>query len=168
MLLSGKVAEARQFLVERMPANVAVSVARPGGYPPSREAVEDWAVYWNAVEHPIDTVKNLPSMRIQEADTISKLYPRLWEQTQQTVLEKIGTAQSSGDPLDDTMLMRLDLLFQFDGAGSTAFSQRAANAGRAGLAPAPSGGGSSRAPTAGKRMAPADPALTGATMGTQG
>jgi hypothetical protein len=168
MLLSGKVAEARAFLLDRMPANVAVSVARPGGYPPSREAVEDWSIYWNAVEHPIDTVKNLAGLRIQEAETISKLYPRLWEQTQQTVLEKIGNAQVSGEPLDDTMLMRLDLMFGFDGAGSSAFSTRAAKTGASAQPPAPPGGGSSRAPTDAKRMVAATPSLTGATMGTVG
>lgn len=167
MLLSAKAAEARQFLIDRMPANVAVSMARPGGYPPSKEAVEDWSVYWNAVEHPIDTVKNLQGLRVQEAETISKLYPRLWEQTQQTVLEKIGTAQAGGDPLDDTMLMRLDLMFGFDGAGSTAFSQRAAKTGRSVQPPAPTGG-SSPAPTDAKRMVAASPSLTGATMGTVG
>jgi hypothetical protein len=168
MLLSGKVAEARQFLIERMPTNVAVSMARPGGYPPSKEAVEDWSVYWNAVEHPIDAVKNLAGLRIQEAETIQKLYPRLWEQTQQTVLEKIGNAQSGGDPLDDTMLIRLDLMFQLDGAGSPAFSQRAAKTGSASPAPAPATGASSRAPTDAKRMVAATPSLTGATMGTMG
>jgi hypothetical protein len=168
MLLSGKVAEARQFLIDRMPTNVAVSMARPGGYPPSKEAVEDWSVYWNAVEHPIDAIKNLPGLRIQEAEAIQKLYPRLWEQTQQTVLEKIGNAQSSGDPLDDVMLIRLDALFGFDGAGSPAFSSRAAKTGASAAPAAPSGGGSSRAPTDAKRMTAASPALTGATMGTQG
>jgi len=168
MMLAGKAAEARKFLVDRMPANVAVSLARPGGYPPSMEAIEDWAVYVNAVEDPVGVVKNLPAMRIQEAETLQTLFPRLWEGTQQTVLEKIGSAQANGDPLDDTMLMRMDLLFNFDGAGSSAFSVRSAKATETAAPPPQQVGSSSSGPSDAKRLAPGGPALTGATMGTLG
>ncbi len=84
------------------------------------------------------------------------------------MLEKIGASQVSGAPLDDTLLMRMDLLFGFDGAGSPAFSHQAINAAQA-LAPAqPMAPSSQRAPTDSKRLMGGNVAVTGATMGTVG
>lgn len=169
MALSAKVAEARAFLIARMPANVAVSMMRPGGYPPSKEAIEDWAVYWNTVERPMDVVKNLASVRVQQLETIQTLYPRLYEQIQGQILERIGASNEGTEPLDDSLLMRLDLLFGFDGAASTAFGQRAANAAKQSVQNQPEAGSvSDRAPKAASRLAPSSPGVAGPTFGTQG
>jgi hypothetical protein len=130
MVLAAQASKARQLLIDRMPPNVSVSMTRPNGYPPSKESIEDWAVYWNAVQDPMRVVKHLPAARIQEIETLKTVYPRMHERLQQTVIEKIGAAQAAGEPLDDTALMRLDLLFTMDGAASPAFSMKAARIAR--------------------------------------
>lgn len=168
MLLSGKVAQARQFLLDRMPKNTGQSVMRPEGYPPTGDQIEDWAIYWNAVTDPMRVVRNISSIRVQEVETLQTLYPRLWQQTQTEVITRMTAAQQSGHALDDALLIRLDLIFGTDGLGSTAFTMRAASAVKP-IAPqnAPQGSSSS-APKSADRLSPSSPALTGATMGTQG
>jgi hypothetical protein len=123
MLVAGRASELRALLLERMPPNVAVSMANPRGYPPSREAIEDWSVYWNAAKHPMRVIKNVAAIRVQELEVLERCYPRLFDGLKQRTIERIGEAQASGEPLDDTLLMRLDLLFGLDGAGSIAFSK---------------------------------------------
>ncbi len=167
MLLSGRLAQAKQFLADRMPKNVGVSVMKPEGYPPTNDQIEDWAVYWNAVVDPMRVVRNIASIRIQEIETLHTLYPRLWAQTQQQVITRMVAAQQSGHAVDDAALFRLDLIFGTDGLGSPAFSLRAAQAIQPVASPeAPRGGSSQKKQP--DRLSPASPALTGATMGTQG
>lgn len=125
LMLSGRAAGDRAFLMQRMPANVAVSMLRPQGYPPSRDAIEDWSIYWNALRDPMHVVSNIRSARIQEIQTLKERRPRLYERLQQRVIEKVGAAQTAGKPLDDSLLLRLSLLFDLDGAGTPAFSQQA-------------------------------------------
>jgi hypothetical protein len=166
MLLSGRLAQARQFLLDRMPKNTGVSVMRPEGYPPNSDQIEDWALYWNAVTDPMRVVRNIASIRIQEIETLHTLYPRLWQQTQTQVITRMVAAQQSGHSLDDALLIRLDLIFGTDGLASPAFTMRAASAVKQ-IAPtnAPKGSSSPKEPD---RLSPTSPALTGATMGTQG
>jgi hypothetical protein len=124
LMLSGRAAGDRAFLLQRMPANVSVSMMRPEGYPPSRDAIEDWAIYWNALRDPMHVVSNIRSARVQELQTLQERRPRLYERLQQRVIEKVSAAQTAGKPLDDALLMRLNLLFNLDGAGSPAFSRK--------------------------------------------
>jgi hypothetical protein len=124
MMLAGRASLARQFLVERMPPNIAVSVANPDGYPPNREAVEDWAQYVNAVRFPTRILANMGSLTAPQVETLRTVYPRLHEQAQARLLEGIGRARAAGEPLDDTFLIRAALLFpDIDGAGSPVFSR---------------------------------------------
>lgn len=168
MLVAARASTARNLLLQRMPPNVSVSMMRPGGYPPSRESVEDWAIYWNAVQDPMRVIRNLPSIRPQEIETLKSVYPRLYEQTQQQVLERIGAAQVSGEPLDDTLLMRMDLLFDLDGAASPAFSSATTRMLREHAErQAQQQGGGSQSPPAAPRVSPVQSiAASGATFGT--
>jgi hypothetical protein len=169
MAVSARAAAARQLLVARMPANVSVSMTRPQGYPPNREAVEDWAVYWNAVQDPMRVIRNIAGVRVQELEVLKTVYPRLYEQVQQNVIERVGEAQASGEPLDDTLLMRLDLLFGMNGTASPAFSQKAAQLARdytAQQAEAQQAGGGGSAPDSSEPPGPVQGiAQTGATFG---
>lgn len=125
MMLSGRAAQGRAFLLQRMPPNVSVSMMRPEGYPPARDAIEDWSLLWNAVKDPMRVVSNIRSARLPELQAIQAVYPRLYERTQMRVLQKIAAAQLAGKPLDDALLMRLGILFpDVDGAGSPAFSRK--------------------------------------------
>lgn len=132
MMLSGRAGIARQFLIARMPPNVAVSMANPNGYPPSREAVEDWAQYVNAVRYPTRVLRNIGAISQPEIETLRTVYPRLFERTQQRVIEAIGKAQTTGEPLEDSFLVRAGLLFpDVDGMGSPVFSREYGEAVRA-------------------------------------
>lgn len=124
MALSGRAALARGFLLQRMPANVAVSMARPLGHPPSREAIEDWAQYVNAVRFPTRIARNLAAISVQQVETLRTVHPRFYELLQQRMIEGISRAQQTGEQLDDTFLMRIGLLFpDLDGAASPVFSR---------------------------------------------
>jgi hypothetical protein len=124
LMLSGRANLARQFLIQRMPPNVAVSMAAPNGYPPSRESVEDWAEYVVAVRHPQSIVENVGAMTQPQVETLRTVYPRRYEQLQQRVIEAIGAANDAGEPLDDSFLIRSALLFpDVDGLGSPVFSR---------------------------------------------
>jgi hypothetical protein len=124
MALAARADLARRFLIQRMPPNVAVSVANPEGYPPSNHAVEDWALYVNAVRHPERVVRNIGGARMQEIETLRTVHPRLHELAQQTALEGITAARMRGEQLDDSLLARLAILFpDADGVGSPVFSK---------------------------------------------
>lgn len=125
LMLSGQAANLRGFLLQRMPANVSPSMMRPDGYAPPRDAIEDFALLWNAAKDPMRVVSNIGSARLSELQTVQTGFPRLYERTQMRVLQKIATANLAGKPLDDALLMRLNLLFpDIDGAGSPAFSRK--------------------------------------------
>ena len=129
MMLSGRAGVARQFLIDRMPPNIAVSMANPQGFSPNREAIEDWAEYVNAVRHPKRIIANLSALTQRQVETLRTVYPRLHEQAQQKVIEGIGKAQAAGEKLDDTFLVRAALLFpDLDGMGSPVFSREYGNA----------------------------------------
>jgi hypothetical protein len=124
MALAARADVARRFLIERMPPNVAVSMANPDGYPPSRDAIEDWSEYVNAVRFPTRVVQDLAGISVQEAETIRTVHPRLYELTQQRVIEGIARAQQAGEQLDDSFLQRIGILFpELDGVGSPVFSR---------------------------------------------
>lgn len=125
LMLAGRASAARQFLLEVMPPNVSVSMMRPQGYPPARESIEDWALYWNAVRYPTHVTAAIGSARIQELQTLERVYPRYYERTLQRVIEKVGAAQQSGKPLDDNLLFRMGALFPLDCVASPAFSRQA-------------------------------------------
>jgi hypothetical protein len=132
MMLSGRAGIARQFLIARMPPNVAVSMANPNGYPPSREAIEDWSDYVNAVRYPTRVLRNIGALTQSQVETLKTVYPRLHERLQQTVIEAIGRAMAAGDPLADSFLVRAGLLFpDVDGLGSPVFSREYGEAVRA-------------------------------------
>jgi hypothetical protein len=168
VLASAKAGEVRKFLLDRLPANMAVSMAKPKGYPPTNESIEDWSVYFNAATNPRSVFRSLArgDIRPQEVETLRTLYTPLYEQMQMTVLTKIT---ENADDLDDQFVMRMNLLFDLDGAGSPAFSNRAANAARAAApAQAPAQGGKPLATKAASRAQPSNVALTGPTYGTLG
>jgi hypothetical protein len=124
MALSARADLARRFLIQRMPPNVAVSLANPDGYPPSNHAVEDWALYVNAVRHPERVVRNIGGARMQEIETLRTVHPRLHEQAQMAAIEGITEARRRGEQLDDSLLARLAILFpDADGVGSPVFSK---------------------------------------------
>lgn len=124
MALAGRASIARQFLIQRMPPNIAVSMANPNGYPPNRDAIEDWAVYVNAVRYPTRIAKSPGSMSVQEAETLRVVHPRMHELIQQQTIVSLARAQAAGEKLDDTLLARVNLLFpDVDGAGSPVFSK---------------------------------------------
>jgi hypothetical protein len=171
LLAAGKAAEVRQFLLARLPANVAISMRNPSGFPPSNESIEDWSVYYNAATDPRGLIRRSLArgdIRPQEVETLRTLYPRHYERLQTTILKKIVTATQSGEELDDQFLMRMNLLFDLDGAGSPAFSQRAASVARNYQDPAmqPPASNKPFAPEAGSRISPSNVALTGPTYGT--
>ncbi len=124
MMLAARASTLRAFLIDKMPPNVSVSMLNPAGYPPAREAIEDWAQYWNAAKAPTRVVENLRSASAEQLNTIQVNFPRLYELTQQRTLEKLGQATAAGRQLDDRLLMRLGILFPLDGVGSPAFSAR--------------------------------------------
>lgn len=129
LMLSGRADLARQFLIQRMPPNVAVSMAQPNGYPPSRESVEDWAEYVVAVRDPRRVIANVGAMSQPQVEALRTVYPRRHEQLQQRVIEAIATANERGEPLDDTFMVRAGLLFpDVDGVGSPVFSREYGNA----------------------------------------
>lgn len=130
MVLSAQASVGRQFLLSKMPANVASSMANPMGRPPSRDSIEEWSVYWNAVRFPRMVSRNIGAMRGAEVDTIRTVYPRYFEKLQQKALESLGRAQAMGHRIDDTVAFRLGNLFDIDGPGSVAFSQAAAKTAR--------------------------------------
>jgi hypothetical protein len=173
IVLAGKAAQQRAFLLEKMPTNGAPSLGRPNGNPPSREAIEDWAVYWNAVKRPDQVIANIRSASAPQIETIERLFPRLYEKTLAKVIERVGAAEQSGMPLDDNLLMRMGILFPLDGIMSPSFSHRAAILAQDYLAqqaqpqspplPAP---GVSRSMGAAGASGAAGVAQTGATFGT--
>jgi hypothetical protein len=129
MMLSGRASIARQFLIDRMPPNVAVSMAKPDGYPPSRESIEDWAEYVNAVRFPTRVIRDIGAISQPEVEALKTVYPRLYERAQQRVIEAIGKAEATGTPLGDSFLVRAGLLFpDVDGIGSPIFSREYGNA----------------------------------------
>ncbi len=169
MVLAGKAQQVREFLLQRIPPSIAISMRNPKGYPPTNESIEDWSVYYNAATNPRSVFQSLSrgDIRPQEVETLRTLYPERYEQLQGAVLRKISDAQQAGDDLDDQFLMRMNLLFDLDGAGSPAFSQRAANVARAASEQQPQqGGGKPFAPKAGSRVSPSNVALTGPTYGS--
>lgn len=132
MALSARADLARRFLLQRMPPNVAVSMANPEGFPPSNAAIEDWAQYVNAVRFPTRVVQELAAISVQEAETLRTVHPRLYELTQQRIIEGIARANQAGEPLDDTFLARVGILFpELDGVGSPVFSREFGEAVRA-------------------------------------
>jgi hypothetical protein len=124
MAVAARADLARRFLIERMPPNVAVSMANPEGYPPNRDAIEDWATYVNAVRFPTRVVQNLAGISVQEVETLRTVHPRMYELAQQRVIEGIANARASAEPLDDAFLARIGILFpELDGVGSPVFSR---------------------------------------------
>lgn len=169
MVAAGKAAEVRKFLLDRLPANIAVSMSRPNGYPPTNEAIEDWSVYWNASTNPRSVIASMSrgDVRPQEVETLRTLYRPLYEKIQASLLDKISSASQTGDDLDDQFVMRMSLLFDLDGAGTPAFSQRAANVARQ-VQPAQPAPAKPFAPKSGARVSPSNVAITGPTYGTLG
>lgn len=167
---AGKAGEIRKFLLDRLPSSVAVSMARPNGYPPTNEAIEDWSVYWNAATNPRSVVQSMSrgDIRPQEVETLRTLYRPLYEKLQATLIDRISNATNMGDDLDDQFVMRMSLLFDLDGAGTPAFSQRAANVARQVAPSQPPQQGKPFAPKAGARVSPSNVAITGPTYGTIG
>jgi len=165
---AGKAGEIRKFLLDRLPSSVAVSMARPNGYPPTNEAIEDWSVYWNAATNPRSVVQSMSrgDIRPQEVETLRTLYRPLYEKLQATLIDKISNATNMGDDLDDQFVMRMSLLFDLDGAGTPAFSQRAANVARQVAPTQPPQQGKPFAPKAGARVSPSNVAITGPTYGS--
>jgi hypothetical protein len=167
---AGKAGEIRKFLLDRLPSSVAVSMARPNGYPPTNEAIEDWSVYWNAATNPRSVVQSMSrgDIRPQEVETLRTLYRPLYEKLQGTLIDRISNATNMGDDLDDQFVMRMSLLFDLDGAGTPAFSQRAANVARQVTPVQPPQQGKPFAPKVGTRVSPSNVAINGPTYGTVG
>jgi hypothetical protein len=171
MALSARAGVLRQFLVLRMPPNVAVSMANQDGYPPSRESIEDWSGYVNAATFPKLVLRNLGAITQPQIETLKVGYPRLHERLQQTLIERIGTAMASGERLDDTFLMRANLLFpDLDGLGSPVFGKEFGKVVREYTASKKQPGGGSGGPSRLKQIgSPLENVMThGATLGTQG
>ena len=170
MVAAGKAAEVRKFLVDRLPANIAVSMARPNGYPPTNEAVEDWSVYWNAATNPRTVIASLSrgDIRPQEVETLRTLYRPLYESLQASLIDRISRAQELGDDLDDQFVLRMSMLFDLDGAGTPAFSNRAAAVARSVQPQQPAQPQKPFAPKAGTRVSPSNVAITGPTYGSLG
>jgi hypothetical protein len=168
MVAAGKAAEVRKFLVDRLPANIAVSMARPNGYPPTNEAVEDWSVYWNAATNPRTVIASLSrgDIRPQEVETLRTLYRPLYESLQASLIDRISRAQELGDDLDDQFVLRMSMLFDLDGAGTPAFSNRAAAVARSVQPQQPAQPQKPFAPKAGTRVSPSNVAITGPTYGS--
>jgi hypothetical protein len=170
LVAAGKAAEVRKFLLDRMPTSIAISMRNPKGYPPTNESIEDWSVYYNAATDPRSVLKSLSrgDIRPQEIETLRTLYPQRYEQLQSSMLTKITTATEAGEELDDQFLMRMNLLFDLDGAGSPAFSQRAANVARSYVPPEAQAAQSQKpfAPKMASRVSPSNVAITGPTYGT--
>lgn len=167
---AGKAGEVRKFLLDRLPSSVAVSMARPNGYPPTNEAIEDWSVYWNAATNPRSVVQSMSrgDIRPQEVETLRTLYRPLYEKLQATLIDRISNANNMSDDLDDQFVMRMSLLFDLDGAGSPAFSHRAANVARQVAPPQQAQPSEPFAPKAGVRVSPSNVAITGPTYGSLG
>lgn len=167
---AGKAGEIRKFLLDRLPSSVAVSMARPNGYPPTNEAIEDWSVYWNAATNPRSVVQSMSrgDIRPQEVETLRTLYRPLYEKLQATLIDRISNATNMGDDLDDQFVMRMSLLFDLDGAGTPAFSQRAANVAKQATPAHPQQQGKPFAPKAGTRVSPSNVSITGPTYGSLG
>lgn len=125
MMAIGARAEAdRNYLIQRMPANVAVSMANPEGYPPNRDSIEDWSYYVNALRFPMRVVGNLGGARMQEIEALRERRPRMYEMAQQRVIEGMARARQAGEPLDDSFLAKVQIMFpDLDGAGSPVFSK---------------------------------------------
>lgn len=124
MALGARADTSRRYLLQRMPPNVAVSMARPEGYPPSRDAIEDWSVYVNAVRFPEKVVRNVGGAQMQEIEALRTTAPRMHETLQRVTLETLARANETGEELDDTFLARIPILFpDLDGAGSPIFSR---------------------------------------------
>lgn len=167
---AGKAGEIRKFLLDRLPSSVAVSMARPNGYPPTNEAIEDWSVYWNVATNPRSVVQSMSrgDIRPQEVETLRTLYRPLYEKLQATLIDRISNATNMGDDLDDQFVMRMSLLFDLDGAGTPAFSQRAANVAKQATPAHPQQQGKPFAPKAGTRVSPSNVSITGPTYGSLG
>lgn len=165
MAVSAHAAKSRQFLLERMPANVAVSMMNPQGYPPSRDAIEDWAQYAIAVTDPNSIMRSLArgDVTVQQAEVLKELYPRRFEAVQAKLIEKIAGTND----LDDQFLIRMNRLWELNGAGSVIFSPEFAL--RSGLRsqqkPKPSAP-ARKPPQMASRMEPSNIGLTGATYGS--
>jgi hypothetical protein len=158
----------RRFLLDRMPPNVAVSMANPEGYPPSRDAVEDWSLYVNAVRFPARVVQNIGGATMQEVETLRTVHPRMYELAQQKVIEGMYRARNAGEQLDDNFLARVAIMFpDLDGVGSPVFSHEFGDVIASYNERKKQGAGSSGAP---KRKQTADPLKStiqgGATFGT--
>jgi hypothetical protein len=124
MAVGGRADLARRFLVERMPPNTGVSMANPDGYLPSRDSIEDWALYVNAVRFPMRVLKNIGGAYMQEIETLRTVHPRVHEMAQHQVLRAMAKANTAGEALDDTFYARAQLLFpEVDGLGSPIFSR---------------------------------------------
>jgi len=124
MMLAARADGDRRYLIQRMPPNVAVSMSNPDGYPPSRDAIEDWATYVNALRYPMRVARSIGSMRPQEAEALRERRPRVYELLQQRVIEGIQEARRSGEQVDDVALAKINLLFpDVDGLASPVFSR---------------------------------------------
>lgn len=124
MTLAARADGDRRYLIQRMPPNVAVSMANPNGYPPSRDSIEDWATYVNAIRYPMRVARSVGSMRPQEAEALRERRPRVYELIQQRVIEGISRARQTGDQIDDVALAKINVLFpELDGLASPVFSR---------------------------------------------
>jgi hypothetical protein len=167
MALAARADGDRRFLLQRMPPNVAVSMANPEGYPPAREAIEDWAMYVNAVRHPVELARNPGGLSVQEVETLRERRPRLHELMQQRVIEGIARARELGRPLDDAAMARVAILFpDLDGVASPVFSKEFGNVVRDYMAMQKKQPGGTTAPMKPKRPASLDATMEGgATFG---
>lgn len=173
MMLAARADLGRRFLIERMPPNVAVSMANPDGYPPSRDSIEDWATYVNAVRYPARVAQNIGAMRPQEAEALRTVHPRMYELVQQRVIEGIQEAKRSGQQVDDVSLAKINLLFpDVDGLASPVFSRELGQVVvdyNLAKRERERGGGSPSAPPDKRGQLPAQAmAQQGATFGSQG
>jgi hypothetical protein len=173
MMLAARADGDRRYLLQRMPPNVAVSMANPDGYPPSRDSVEDWATYVNAIRYPMRVARSIGSMRVQEAEALRERRPRVYELLQQRVIEGIQSARRSGEQVDDAALAKIGVLFpELDGLASPVFSKEMGQIVRdynQAERERSRGGGSPSAPPDKRGQLPAqDIAQQGATFGMRG
>jgi hypothetical protein len=165
--LAQRVAAAVGYLLEHAPPAVGIDAAHPGGVPPSRYDIEQWAELYAAAFHPESVYQALESGMATPAQTrtLSAVHPELYSDLLLDVLEAAGR----NPEMTAEQRAQVPALFpELSGLGGALYAPTAA--GMLGDAPAspapslPSGSGPTPTPSA-SLPSPTGGLSTGPTLG---
>jgi hypothetical protein len=119
--LAGRVAAGVSYLSENLPVSVGASMRDPQGYPPSHDAMREFAQLWDAVWTPQNVFADLASGRATPAQlrAVQHVHPDLFSTFQQQAIRSMAERQTP-PPYETQRYM--DQVLSLDGAYSPGMS----------------------------------------------